>query len=147
MNMWLISNGKERMTLSWQRRKSNRLSRTLWTSTGIFVQPFNFVNRHSTPRKKMPEILGGEPIGGWYVVRGASKGGGYGGQNPPPLHWPKFFGHFYQNSNKMTVAQVFAALFHPQNPPPLRPFLAMSLIPGFFSTRHYSVFGRKFAAK
>ena len=47
--------------------------------------------------------------------RGVTKGGGYGGQNPPP-HWPKFFGHFTQNSNKMMIWCVSAELPFPQNP-------------------------------
>ena len=44
-------------------------------------------------------------------IRGVAKGGGYGGQNPP--HWPKYFGHFYQNSNKTTFGRVSAALPQP----------------------------------
>ena len=31
----------------------------------------------------------------------------------PLSSWPRFFGNFYQNSNKMTVEQVSTALHHP----------------------------------
>ena len=34
----------------------------------------------------------------------------------PPPHWPTFFGHFYQNSNKTKFGHVSAVLPHPQNP-------------------------------
>ena len=57
----------------------------------------------------------------WY--RGVAKlpRGAYG------VRTPNFFGHLYQNFNKMMVGRVTAALLHPQNPL-LKPFLATPLV-------------------
>ena len=52
------------------------------------------------------------------IYQGRSQWGGYGGQNFP--YWPKYCGYFYQNSNKMTLVQVFANPLH-------RPFLTTPL--------------------
>ena len=57
--------------------------------------------------------------------RGVAKGEeDMGVRIPPPQFF--FFYHFQQNSNKMTVGWVSAALWHLQNPV-LRQFLAMPL--------------------
>ena len=68
--------------------------------------------------------------------RGAAKGGGYGGQNPPPPHWPKFLVIFTKTLTKQrsgAYSQHFRTLknpsfanFWPQNPL-LRPLLATPL--------------------
>ena len=57
-------------------------------------------------------------------MQGRSQGGIWGSEPPTPL--AKFFGHFYQNSNKTMFRCVSTVLPHPQNPLPWR-FLATPL--------------------
>ena len=58
----------------------------------------------------------------WLLNSEGHKGGKWGSEPPLP-HWLKCFGHFYQNSYKMTVALVSSAFLRPQKPH-LKPYLA-----------------------